>query len=81
MLVPLLLGSDKTLASNATGQNKFHPLYSSPGNVKNSICCAHCDALVPLSKMVRKQTINYTLEFLKAGPFSRGRAPDMCSPI
>ncbi|KAF9641814.1 hypothetical protein BDM02DRAFT_3075076, partial [Thelephora ganbajun] len=33
MLVPLLLGSDKTLASNATGQNEFHPLYFLPGNV------------------------------------------------
>ena len=36
---------------------------------------------VSLSKMVRKQTINHTLEFLKAGPFSRGRAPDTRSPF
>ena len=48
MMVPLILGSDKTLASNVTGQNEFHPLYFSPGNVKNSICCAHRDALVPI---------------------------------
>jgi len=48
MMVPLLLGSDKTLASNATGQNEFHPLYFSPGNVKNSVRRAHCDALVPI---------------------------------
>jgi len=47
-MVPLLLGSDKTLASNATGQNEFHPLYFSPGNVKNSVRRAHCDALVPI---------------------------------
>lgn len=46
MVVPLLLGSDKTLASNATGQNEFHPLYLSPGNVKNSVRRAHRDALV-----------------------------------
>ena len=46
MMVPLILGSDKTLASNATGQNEFHPLYFSPGNVKNSVRCAHRDAVV-----------------------------------
>jgi len=48
MMVPLVLGSDKTLASNATGLNEFHPLYISPGNVKNSVRRAHCDALVPI---------------------------------
>jgi hypothetical protein len=47
-MVPLIFGSDKTLASNATGQNEFHPLYISPGNVKNSVRRAHCDALVPI---------------------------------
>lgn len=47
-MVPVILGSDKTLASNATGQNEFHPLYLSPGNVKNSVRRAHCDALVPI---------------------------------
>lgn len=48
MMVPLVLGSDKTLASNATGLNEFHPLYISPGNVKNSVRRAHQDALIPI---------------------------------
>lgn len=48
MMVPLILGSDKTLASNATGLNEFHPLYISPGNVKNCVRRAHCDALIPI---------------------------------
>jgi hypothetical protein len=48
MLVPLILGSDKTLASNATGLNEFHPLYLSPGNVKNCVRRAHRDALIPI---------------------------------
>ena len=46
MMVPLILGSDKTLASNATGLNEFHPLYISPGNVKNSVRRAHRDSLI-----------------------------------
>ena len=48
MVVPLLLGSDKTLASNATSQNEFHPLYLSLGNLKNAIRHAHQDAIVPI---------------------------------
>ena len=48
MMVPLILRSDKTLASNATGQNEFHPLYISPGNVKGSVRRAHCDAVIPI---------------------------------
>lgn len=47
-MIPLLLGSDKTLASNATGQNEFHPLYLSLGNVKNAVRRAHRDAVVPI---------------------------------
>ena len=47
-MVPLVLGSDKTLASNATGLNEFHPLYISPGNVKNSVHRAHRDAVIPI---------------------------------
>ena len=47
-MVPLVLGSDKTLALNATGLNEFHPLYISPGNVKNSVRRAHRDAVIPI---------------------------------
>ena len=58
MLVPLLLGSDKTLASNATGQSKFHPLYFSPGNIKNPTHRTHCDALVPISFLAILKSIS-----------------------
>jgi Plavaka transposase len=46
MFVPIILGSDKTTVSVATGQNDFYPLYLSIGNVKNHIRRAHKDALV-----------------------------------
>lgn len=46
MLVPIILGSDKTTVSVATGQNDFYPLYMSIGNVHNSIRRAHRNALV-----------------------------------
>ena len=48
MLVPLILGSDKTTVSVATGQTEFYPLYLSIGNVRNNIQCAHRNAVVLL---------------------------------
>ena len=46
MLVPVDLGSDKTTASVATGQNEFYPLYMSPGNIKNYTRQSHEDAVM-----------------------------------
>ena len=48
MLVPLILGSDKTTVSVATGQNEYYPLYMSIGNVHNNVRRAHRNALVLL---------------------------------
>ena len=41
VFVPVILGSDKTTISVATGQNEYYPLYGSIGNVHNTVCCAH----------------------------------------
>ena len=49
MLVPLILGVDKTTVSVTTGQNEYHPVYLSIGNVDNSVRQAHCDALLPVA--------------------------------
>ncbi|KAF8257450.1 hypothetical protein EI94DRAFT_1774442 [Lactarius quietus] len=45
LFVPVILGSDKTTVSVATGQNDYYPLYISLSNVHNSVHCAHCNAL------------------------------------
>jgi len=45
MFAPIVLGSDKTTVSVATGQNDFYPLYASLGNVDNSIRRAHRNAV------------------------------------
>ncbi|KDQ55428.1 hypothetical protein JAAARDRAFT_195807 [Jaapia argillacea MUCL 33604] len=49
MLVPIILGTDKTTVSVATGQNDFHPVYMLLGNVHNSVRRAHRDALLPIA--------------------------------
>ncbi|KAG2109141.1 hypothetical protein DEU56DRAFT_975209 [Suillus clintonianus] len=43
--VPVILGSDKTTVSVATGNNEYYPLYASIGNVRNNVRRAHRDAV------------------------------------
>lgn len=46
MLVPYILGSDKTTVSVGTGHIEYYPLYGSLGNVHNNVRRAHRNALV-----------------------------------
>jgi hypothetical protein len=45
MLVPVILGSDKTTVSVATGHNEYYPLYASIGIVHNNVRRAHRGAV------------------------------------
>jgi hypothetical protein len=45
MFVPVILGSDKTTVSVATGHNEYYPLYASIGNVQNHVRQAHRNAV------------------------------------
>ncbi len=46
MFCPIILGSDKTTVSVATGQNDYYPLYMSLGNVWNNVRKAHRNAVI-----------------------------------
>jgi hypothetical protein len=48
MLCPIILGSDKTTVSVATGNVEYHPLYLSIGNVHNAVRRAHRNAVIPI---------------------------------
>jgi hypothetical protein len=48
MFVPIVLGSDKTTVSVATGQNDYWPVYLSIGNVHNCVRRAHRGGIVLL---------------------------------
>ena len=41
MFVPIILGSDKTTVSVATGHTEYYPLYLSIGNLHNNVRRAH----------------------------------------
>jgi len=46
MFVPIIIGSDKTTVSVATGQVEYWPLYGSVGNLHNNARRAHGPGLV-----------------------------------
>jgi len=48
MYCPIILGSDKTTVSVATGHVEYHLVYLLIGNVHNTVCCAHCNTVVPI---------------------------------
>ncbi|KAG6809036.1 hypothetical protein H0H92_001858, partial [Tricholoma furcatifolium] len=49
MYCPIILGSDKTTVSVATGHVEYHPLYLSIGNVHNTVRRAHRNAVIPIA--------------------------------
>jgi len=49
VLIPIILGADKTTVSVGTGSSEFHPLYMSIGNVHNDMRRAHRDAVMPIA--------------------------------
>jgi hypothetical protein len=49
MYCPIVLGSDKTTVSVATGHVEYHPLYLSIGNPHNSVRRAHRNAVIPIA--------------------------------
>ena len=47
MFVSVVAGSDKTVASVATGNQEFHPVYIGPGNIDNPTRRAHGNGILP----------------------------------
>ncbi|KAF4581453.1 hypothetical protein EYR38_002781 [Pleurotus pulmonarius] len=47
MFVGVVAGSDKTVASVATGHQEFHPVYVGSGNIDNSARRAHGNGMLP----------------------------------
>ncbi|KAG2109797.1 hypothetical protein BD769DRAFT_1630402 [Suillus cothurnatus] len=54
--VPVILGSNKTTVSVATGQNNYYPLYVSIGSVRNNVCCAHHNVVAVIGFLAMPKT-------------------------
>ena len=48
MFCPIIMGSDKTTVSVATGQNEYYPLYITIGNVSNTLRRSRRNAIILL---------------------------------
>lgn len=59
MFMPIILGSDKTTVSVATGQNDYYPLYMSLGNLHNNVRCAHRDSVLPIAFLASPQGMSW----------------------
>ena len=46
--MPVILGSDKTTVSVATGQTDYWPVYISIGNIHNNMRCTHRNGVILL---------------------------------
>ncbi|KAI5998603.1 hypothetical protein EDD15DRAFT_2386521 [Pisolithus albus] len=54
--VPIILGSDKTTVSVATGQNDYYPLYLSIGNIRNNVRRAHRNGVILIAFLAMPKT-------------------------
>lgn len=71
MFCPIILGSDKTTVSVATGNTEYYPLYMSLGSVYNNVRRAHRNAVslvgflaIPKGKITTSLDINCVFSFL-----------------
>lgn len=63
MFVPIILGSDKTTVSVATGNTEYYPLYISNGNIHNSMHQGHPDGVSLLGFLsIPKGIINISFD-------------------
>lgn len=51
MFLPLIMGSDKTTVSVATGNQEFHPFYGSPGIISNLARRSHGSGVLPYAML------------------------------
>jgi hypothetical protein len=49
MFVPIVMGSDKTTVSVASGHQEYHPIYISLGNISNIARRAHGSGMIPVA--------------------------------
>jgi hypothetical protein len=59
MFAPVVLSSDKTTVSVATGNNEYYPLYASLGPVHNNVRHAHRDAVSLLGFLSIPKSMSY----------------------
>lgn len=68
MFAPVILGSDKTTVSVATGQNEYYPLYAGIGNAPNHVRRAHRNTLAVIGFLAIPKSMYYLFESVPVVP-------------
>ena len=64
MFVPIILGSDKTTVSVATGQTDYYPLYLSIGNIHNNVHWSHRGGIALIAFLTIAKSAHFSPIFL-----------------
>ena len=67
LLVPIILGNDKTTVSVGTGNNEYYPVYLSIGNIRNNVRRAHRNAVAIIAFLAIPKS-EYLLCFVTSMP-------------
>jgi len=64
MFVPIVMGSDKTTVSVATGYQEYHPIYISVGNITNVAQRAHSSGMIPIAFLpIPKSKLQFAMSY------------------
>jgi hypothetical protein len=63
MLVPIVIGSDKTTVSVATGHQEFHPVYIGAGNIHNTMRRSHGLGMQPVALLPIPKSMFNSFDF------------------
>jgi hypothetical protein len=63
MLVPIIVGSDKTTVSVATGHQEFHPVYIGAGNITNTMRRSHVFGVEPVALLPIPKSMSSTFMY------------------
>ncbi|KAG1792906.1 uncharacterized protein HD556DRAFT_1432393 [Suillus plorans] len=79
--IPIIIGSDKTTVSVATGQNDYYPLYLLIGNIHNNIQQAHRNALALVGFLAIPKTEKKNSDDIKYRKFKKQLSHSSLSKI
>lgn len=73
MLVPVVGGNDKTTVSAATGQQEYHPVYVSSGNISNVARRSHGSGVLPVALLPIPKGLLLYSSFVEASQVFRSQ--------
>ncbi|KAE9396973.1 hypothetical protein BT96DRAFT_958047 [Gymnopus androsaceus JB14] len=81
MLIPVILGANKTTVSVTTGHVEYHPLYLTIGNITNAVRHAHANAVIPIGFLAIPKFFKKKLYHNSITAILKSLRPGMTVPV